>query len=79
MAERGPDPKRKLIDEALQLPLEARAALAGILIESLDAHVDGDAEATWAREIERRLGELDQGVVRSVPWSQARRAILGAG
>ena len=67
----------KLFDEALRLPPEARAALAGILIESLDDRVDADAESAWSEEIERRARELDAGTIQGVPWSKARRAILG--
>ncbi len=68
---------RELIEAALRLPPEARAALAGALIESLDQTIDEGAEALWAEEIERRQRELDQGQVRTIPWSQARRAIQG--
>lgn len=67
----------KLLDEALKLPPEARAALAGSLIESLDETVDEDAEAAWADEIRRRLEELDAGKAKTIPWSRARRMILG--
>jgi hypothetical protein len=42
----------RLLKEALQLPPEARAALAGSLIDSLDEAVDPDAEQAWAAEIE---------------------------
>ena len=67
----------KLFEEALKLPPEARAALAGSLIDSLDEVVDEDAEAAWAAEISRRLQELDSGAVRAVPWAEARRRIVG--
>ncbi|HEX6811563.1 MAG TPA: addiction module protein [Planctomycetota bacterium] len=52
-------------------------ALAGALIESLDETIDEGAEALWVEEIGRRQRELDQGQVRTIPWSQARRAIQG--
>jgi putative addiction module component (TIGR02574 family) len=68
----------KLIDEALRLPPEARAALASKLIESLDEAVDPDAEAAWAEEVERRVQELDRGTVNGIPWDKARRSILGS-
>jgi len=68
----------KLLEEALKLPSEARAALAGSLIDSLDEIVDEDAEAVWATELSRRLQELDSGAVRAVPWAEARRRIVGA-
>ena len=66
-----------LLDKALKLPLEARAALAGSLISSLDDSVDEDAEAAWEAEIRRRIAELDSGAVETVPWSVARNRILG--
>ena len=68
---------KKVLEEALRLPAEARAALAGRLIESLDDMVDEDAEAKWSREIARRIADLDKGKVKTVPWSIARRQILG--
>ena len=68
---------KKVVEEALRLPAAARAALAGRLIESLDDFVDEDAEAAWNKEIARRIGDLDEGKVTTVPWSVARRQILG--
>jgi len=67
----------KLLEDALRLPAQARAALAAQLIESLDEEVDEDAEAAWSVEIARRVEELDTGRVKAVPWSEARRQILG--
>ena len=64
-----------LLKEALKLPPEARAALAGSLLDSLDQEVDEDAEAAWHAEIDRRLRELDSGKVKTVPWAEARRRI----
>ncbi len=69
----------RLLEEALKLPPEARAAIAGRLMESLDEHIDEDAEAEWAKEIARRLEEVDSGKVAAIPWSEARRRILGGG
>src|SRR5579863_8598542 len=37
----------ELLQKAMALPPEARAALASSLIESLDQNVDKDAEAAW--------------------------------
>lgn len=68
------DPKH-LLEEALQLPSEARAALAGELIQSLDEHVDDDAEAAWSAEIRRRLDRLDAGTATTIPWGEARQRI----
>ena len=66
----------KILEEALKLPIEARAALAGSLLESLDEVVDENVEATWADEIARRIEDLNTGKAKMVPWSEARRRIL---
>lgn len=67
----------KLLEAALKLPPEARAAMAGSLLDSLDATVDADAEGKWEQEIARRLKDLDTFPTRVVSWSDARRRILG--
>jgi putative addiction module component (TIGR02574 family) len=64
-----------ILRDALELPLEARAALAGSLIDSLDQTVDEDAESAWQREIAARLKDLDEGGVKVIPWVEARRRI----
>ena len=71
------DTESKLLEEALRLPAEARAALAGSLLESLDEDCDEDAEAAWAEEIARRVQAIDSGRTKLIPWAEARRRILG--
>ena len=66
----------KVLEAALKLPTEARAAIAGSLIESLDETLDENVEAAWADEIARRLQDLDSGKAKTIPWSKARRMIL---
>jgi len=63
----------EILKDALALPTEARAALAGSLLESLDTEVDEDAEAAWATEVNRRVAELDSGAVKTIPWAEVRR------
>jgi putative addiction module component (TIGR02574 family) len=65
----------ELLKKALALPPEARAALAGSLLESLDETVDATAEQEWSHEIARRIEELDSGKVKPIPWEEARRQI----
>jgi putative addiction module component (TIGR02574 family) len=67
----------ELLERALKLPPEARAALAGVLIDSLDETVDEGVEEAWSAEIARRLEELRAGRARLIPWSEARRRIAG--
>jgi putative addiction module component (TIGR02574 family) len=54
---------------------QARSALAGSLLESLDDTVDASAEEEWHQEIARRIGELDSGKVKPIPWAEARRQV----
>jgi putative addiction module component (TIGR02574 family) len=70
------DLTQELLNDAMRLPDEQRAALAAALIESLDGGVDEDAEAAWAVEIARRLREVESGHVKTIPWPQARRMIV---
>ncbi len=67
----------EVIREALKLPAEARAALAGSLLDSLDDTIDDDAEHAWEIEIARRIEEIDEGRAELIPWSEARRRIVG--
>jgi putative addiction module component (TIGR02574 family) len=69
---------KQLLEEALLLPTEARAALAGELIQSLEDRVDEDAEEAWSAEIRRRLEQLDAGTAKTIPWREARRRIYQA-
>ena len=69
-------PATQLFDEALHLPENARADLAGRLLESLDSMVDEDSEQAWAEEIRQRLDDLQQGRVQPIPWAEARKMIL---
>lgn len=66
----------ELLKKALSLPPEARAALAGSLLESLDDTVDASAEEEWNREIALRIQELDAGKVKTIPWAEARKQVL---
>jgi putative addiction module component (TIGR02574 family) len=65
----------ELLKKALALPVEARAALANSLLESLDDTVDESAEEEWNKEIARRIAELDSGKVKPIPWAEARRQV----
>ena len=45
--------------EALQLPVGERAALAQVLLASLE--IDEDIEEAWAVEVERRNEDIESG------------------
>jgi putative addiction module component (TIGR02574 family) len=65
----------ELLKKALALPIKARAALAGSLLDSLDEAVDESAEAEWEKEIARRVAELKAGTIKTVPWTEVRRRL----
>jgi putative addiction module component (TIGR02574 family) len=65
----------EILKKALELPSEARAAIAGSLLDSLDQTVDENAESMWEKEILLRLKEIDEGKAKLVPWAEARRRI----
>jgi putative addiction module component (TIGR02574 family) len=62
--------------EASELSEKDRADLAGLLIESLEGQPEPDVEAAWAAEIERRVAELDAGVVKTIPWEEVRQRLV---
>jgi putative addiction module component (TIGR02574 family) len=66
----------EILKKALDLPPEARAAIAGSLLDSLDQTVDEDAESAWEDEVLLRLKDLEVGTVNPVPWAEARRRIV---
>ena len=70
------DAPNKLLHDALMLSAEDRADLATALLASLDSPADPDVDAAWAAEIERRIAEIDSGAVKTIPWPEARAAIL---
>ncbi len=57
----------QVVEQALALPIEARARLADRLVESLDPAEDGYLHRIWATEAQRRLAELRAGAVRGIP------------
>ena len=64
-----------LLNQALALPPEGRAALADRLLESLDCEPDPEATALWDEEIARRMKQLDRGEVQIVSWAEARERL----
>jgi putative addiction module component (TIGR02574 family) len=66
----------EILKEALAFPPEDRAALAEALLASLEEHSGEDAEAAWKTEIERRISELDAGVVSMIPWPEVRHRLF---
>ena len=55
--------------EALKLSVEERARLADRLLASLSE--DAEIDEAWAREVERRIAEIESGRAQLVPAAEA--------
>jgi putative addiction module component (TIGR02574 family) len=64
--------------EIKKLTLRDRAALAKRLVESLDELSAPEIETLWAEEAERRLDELEQGLVAESPAEDVLRRARAA-
>ena len=58
--------------QALDLDEPDRATLAGLLIDSLEEEPDTDLEVAWEAEIQRRIEELDSGLIETIPWEDVK-------
>ncbi|MCA9561380.1 MAG: addiction module protein [Myxococcales bacterium] len=67
------EPTRKLLEEALNLPIHERAVVAAELLASLDGEPDVDVEAAWADEIERRIRRVRAGQGEFQSWDEVVR------
>lgn len=60
----------RLKDELLRLPEGDRAALAHILLDSLDEALDEQDAAAWEQELSRRSEEIHSGKAVGTPASE---------
>jgi putative addiction module component (TIGR02574 family) len=60
----------EILRAALELPPNARAMLAGHLLESLDDPEQTEIDAAWSEEIERRIRDIDEGKVKLIPGEE---------
>lgn len=68
---------QELFEEAMRLDPQERAALTGLLIESLEPESEQGVEQAWVAEIERRMAEVDSGAVQTIPWEELRARLYG--
>ena len=62
----------KVREQALNLDLDARVALARALLESLDSLSEAENESLWLEEAERRQQEIREGRVKLVPGDEVK-------
>ena len=61
-----------LFEKAAELSPDERAALAALLLESLESAPDDGAEDAWAGEIDRRMADYRAGRIKTIPWQEVR-------
>jgi putative addiction module component (TIGR02574 family) len=64
-----------LLEKALALPVEERAALANTLLDSLEA-TNQPVQEAWDEEVARPIADLKAGKSVAVPWEQLHRELL---
>ena len=62
----------QLLDEALDLPVDERWALAVALLDSLDGDPDPSIGEAWRSELRARRDQLRAGLVVAAPWLDAK-------
>jgi putative addiction module component (TIGR02574 family) len=58
---------KKVFDEALSLPAEARMILVEKLLTSLNLPAQPEIDRLWAGEAERRIAQIDKREIKLVP------------
>lgn len=65
----------ELLAHALRLPRPERVRLAEEMLASLE-ETDEQVGAAWAKELERRSGDIAEGRVQLLEWETVRAQIL---
>ncbi len=58
---------KKIFDEALSLPVDARVNLIEKLLSSLSLPTQPEIDKMWAEECERRITQINKGAVKLIP------------
>lgn len=64
----------RIVAEVAELSEEERQQVADRILELVPN--ESEIAAAWMAEAERRFDELDQGVVKAIPWSEARASLF---
>lgn len=60
----------RVVEEALDLPADARIGLVDRILASLNLPTRPDIDRMWAEEAERRLAQVDRGEVELIPGEE---------
>ena len=64
-----------ILNEALTMSPEERARMARCLIQSLETPVDESADEKWIELAQKRLVELETGIVKPVSWDNIKKNV----
>lgn len=67
---------RKILEDAMALPPDGRAALAHELLASLDADRDASFDEAWAAEITERAERFRAGDSEGIAWEDAKAGLV---
>ena len=67
----------RVLNEAIELPAEARIGLVDRILTSLNLPARPEIDRMWANEAERRVDEIDQGKVDLVSGEEVFAKIRG--
>ena len=65
----------RVVDQALDLPADARIGLIDRILASLNLPIRPDIDRMWAEEAERRVAQIDRGEVELIPGEEVFKKI----
>ena len=69
----------QLLEQVMRLDPADRFELVDRLVETAEPSDDPKCLAEWEAEIRQRIGEIDRGEVKMIPWEEARKNMFGSG
>ena len=63
---------KRLLNEALQLPIDERASLAARRLASMEGPADEGVDTAWSTELEKRARRALAGETPGIDWDVAR-------
>ena len=65
----------EILEQAMALPIEERSHLAEDLLDSLRTDEERAIEKEWIEVAERRLAEVEAGLVKPIPAEEAHKRV----
>jgi len=68
---------KQVIENIEELTSGEKALVAHCLLSSLETKHDESVDSAWAELAEKRVDELESGVVKGVSWDEIRNEVTG--